>query len=44
MALENDIIALQTQLTTKEAEVNALYNTYITESETPLEYNVWEMA
>ena len=31
--LDDDIIALQTQLNTKEAEVNALYNTYITEAE-----------
>lgn len=32
-ALENDIIALQAQISTKEAEVNALYNTYISEAE-----------
>lgn len=31
--LENDIATLETQLTNKEAEVNALYNTYISEAE-----------
>ncbi|OBX24977.1 uncharacterized protein DUF4407 [Gelidibacter algens] len=32
-ALENDITTLETQTIAKEAEVNALYNTYITEAE-----------
>ncbi|TYA53077.1 DUF4407 domain-containing protein [Formosa maritima] len=32
-SLDNDIIALQQQITTKEAEVNALYNSYISEAE-----------
>ena len=32
-ALENDITILETQLTNKEAEVNALYNTFISEAE-----------
>lgn len=32
-ALESDITALQNQITTKEAEVNALYDTYISEAE-----------
>lgn len=32
-ALENDITALQSQINTKEAEVNALYDTYISEAE-----------
>ncbi|WP_418511016.1 DUF4407 domain-containing protein [Corallibacter sp.] len=32
-ALENDIIAFQNQIINKEAEVNALYNTYISEAE-----------
>ncbi|MEO5788696.1 MAG: DUF4407 domain-containing protein [Gelidibacter sp.] len=32
-ALENEITSLETQISTKEAEVNALYNTYITEAE-----------
>ena len=31
--LSNEITALQQQITTKEAEVNALYNIYITEAE-----------
>ena len=31
--LENDIKTLQSQVDTKEAEVNALYNTYISEAE-----------
>ena len=32
-ALENDILSLQQQIETKEAEVNALYDTFITEAE-----------
>ena len=32
-ALENDILSLQQQIETKEAEVNALYDTYISEAE-----------
>ena len=32
-ALENDITSLQNQIATKEAEVNALYDTYISEAE-----------
>ncbi|NRA91966.1 MAG: DUF4407 domain-containing protein, partial [Psychroserpens sp.] len=32
-ALENNIKSLQTQIETKEAEVNALYDTYISEAE-----------
>ncbi len=32
-ALETDITALQDQISTKEAEVNALYDTYISEAE-----------
>lgn len=32
-ALENDIKGLQSQIVTKEAEVNALYDTYISEAE-----------
>ncbi len=32
-SLENDIKALQTEITTKEAEVNALYDIYINEAE-----------
>ena len=32
-ALENDITSLQNDIDTKEAEVNALYDTYITEAE-----------
>ncbi|WP_299225593.1 DUF4407 domain-containing protein [uncultured Psychroserpens sp.] len=32
-ALENEIKALQSQIITKEAEVNALYDTYISEAE-----------
>lgn len=32
-ALEQDIMALQNEVTTKEAEVNALYDTYIKEAE-----------
>ncbi|MEM6516883.1 MAG: DUF4407 domain-containing protein [Bacteroidota bacterium] len=32
-ALQNDISQLQTQIETKEAEVNALYDTYISEAE-----------
>lgn len=32
-ALKNDITALETQITIKEAQVNELYNTYITEAE-----------
>ena len=32
-ALENDIKALQSQVNTKETEVNALYDTYISEAE-----------
>lgn len=32
-ALENDIKALQSQIDTKETEVNALYDTYISEAE-----------
>lgn len=32
-ALENDITVLQSQINTKEAEVNALYDTYISEAE-----------
>lgn len=32
-ALNGDITALQNQITTKEAEVNALYDTYISEAE-----------
>lgn len=31
--LESDIITLQSEIDTKEAEVNALYNTYISEAE-----------
>ncbi len=32
-ALENNIITLQKEITSKETEVNALYNTYISEAE-----------
>jgi len=32
-ALESDILGLQSQIETKEAEVNALYDTYISEAE-----------
>ena len=32
-ALEKDILALQTEIQTKESEVNALYDTYISEAE-----------
>ncbi len=32
-ALQQDIVALQNQIDTKEGEVNALYNTYISEAE-----------